>query len=246
MSRMDYERYSQGVCALSEAPIRGIASWKEQWVVPFSPAMPKEIVSQFDRTDLRLRRAREVVFDFGLTLEVLTVTMSITISEFIKNLLNEFKKRELRQLIAFSYTIETDPERLRKLREATGESRYSCYILWLTNRPFDALPDAYKSVEIELYRLARYNSDVNVAILDSTKYPIVVATLMKALEIDTLPALVVSSDPIDLENPKKENTIVFRSGALERLVNQGKLLQVISNICREALEKAMKKIGKGR
>jgi len=28
---------------------------------------------------------------------------------------------------------------------------------------------------------------------------------MRALEIDTLPALVISADPIDLEEPKKEN-----------------------------------------
>jgi len=228
---MSVDRYSQGVYAPSEV----VVATGEQWVIPPSPAPPKEVVPQFDRTDLRLLSVQRAIFDFATTIEWVATSSTVSIvsrvfSELIEDIVRELRKEELKQLVAFSHTIETDPERLRRLREAVGEPKYSCYILWLVNRPFDALPEAYRAVEIELYRLARYNSDVNVAILDSTKYPTIVTTLMKTLEIDTLPALVVSPDPIDLENPRKENTIVFKSGALERLARQGRLLHVISNI----------------
>jgi len=141
------------------------------------------------------------------------------------------KEQELRQLVAFSRTIETDPERLRKLMEAIGESGgYTCYIVWLINRPFEELPDAYKQVERELYLLGRNYNDVHITILDYTKYPTVVADLMKALDIDSLPVLIISPEPIDLKKPERENTIIIKGGALERLARHGKLQKFISNI----------------
>jgi len=145
-------------------------------------------------------------------------------------LLSSLKKRELQKLVAFSHSIETDPDRLQRLRELAGEGRYVCHIVWLVNMPFDSLPNEYKEIELELYKLARYNADIHVLILDSTRYPATVTDLMRALEIDTLPALVISADPMNLKEPRKENTIIFSSGALKRLVNQGKVREILNNI----------------
>jgi len=138
------------------------------------------------------------------------------------------KEQELRQLVAFSRSIETDPERLRKLMEMAGEQLdYSCYIVWLTV-PFEQLPEVYRQVELQLFRLARYNSDVHITILDFSKHPNLVADLMKTLGVDSLPALIISLEPIDLKEPKRENTVVIVKGeAFKRLDRHGKLQEFI-------------------
>jgi len=143
---------------------------------------------------------------------------------------NERKEQELRQLMAVSHTVETDPERLRKLMEASGEPGYTCHIVWLADRPFGELPDAYKQVELELYFLGRYNDGVLVTILDSTKYRNIVTGLVKALNIDSLPVLIISPKPIDLKKPERENTVIIKGEALERLARHDKLRTFISSI----------------
>jgi len=141
------------------------------------------------------------------------------------------KEQELRQLVAFSHSIETDPERLRKLMEMAGEQLgYSCYIVWLTV-PFEQLPEVYRQVELQLFRLARYNSDIHITILDFSKHPNLVADIMKTLGVDSLPALIISLEPIDIREPKRGNTVVIVKGEVFKWLDRhGKLQEFISNI----------------
>ena len=160
-----------------------------------------------------------------------TTSRTMYFSEYLRErFLISRKEEELQKLVAVSHSIETDPERLRRLREAAGEPHYSCYLIWLVNKPYDALPEEYKAVELELYKLARYNADIHLSILDSTRYPAVVADLMRALELDSLPALVMSTKPIDLKRPLKENTITFSHAALRRLAEQNKVALIVANV----------------
>lgn len=217
---MSIDSYQQDTSTISQGIILRI---------PTLPSV-KEIVPQFHKSDMKIYREYIATYGISSSSDIVSADITSALRKFVNELLKKLKERELEHLVALSYTIETDPDRLKRLREITNEAKYSCYVIWLVNRPFDALPDIYKEVEIELYRLGRYNSDIYVAILDSTRYPMVVTDLMRALEIDSLPALILSSDPIDLTKPRKENTIIFKSGALERLAQQGRLIHVISNI----------------
>jgi len=141
------------------------------------------------------------------------------------------KEQELRQLVVFSRSIETDPDRLRKLMEMAGEQLdYSCYIVWLTI-PFDLLPEVYRKVELQLFRLAKNIEHVHITILDKSKHSNLVTDLMKELGIDSLPALIVSLEPIDLKEPKRENTVVIVKGEVFKWLDRHKKLQeFISNI----------------
>jgi len=132
--------------------------------------------------------------------------------------------------MAFSYSIEADPERLRRIRESVGEKEYVCHIIWLVNMPFDSLPEPYRRVEIELYKLVRENKDVHVVVLDERKFPIVVGDLMEEFGVDSLPALIVSQRPIDLRNPDRRDSVVFKRDALKRLIEHERLVDVIWNL----------------
>ncbi|ABL88640.1 hypothetical protein Pisl_1484 [Pyrobaculum islandicum DSM 4184] len=203
-----------------------------RWTPPPTQPISREAAAQFDRADSRLYKITEAASDYDIATAPFAIfTESVKkLEDIVGGLKRAAKRAELSQLVAFSYSVETDPERLRKFREAVGEAEYSSYILWLINAPFDALPETYKEVELELYRLARYNSDVYVVILDSSRFPNVVRDLMAALGIDALPALVVATKPLDLANPDKEGTIVIRSGAVDRMARHGKLTQFVRNI----------------
>jgi len=94
----------------------------------------------------------------------------------------------------------------------------------------EELPEEFREVELELYRLARRSGEVLVTILDFNKHRAVVVDIMKKLEIEDLPTLVVSEKRIDLRNPDKKGTTVIRRGALKRLAEQGRIGELISNI----------------
>jgi len=148
----------------------------------------------------------------------------------INKLIEALKDAELKQLVAYTRTIETDPERLEKLKTLTGEKDYVCHIVWLVNEPLDGLPEEFREVELELYRLARQSGEVLVTILDFNRYRATVVDIMRKLGIEDLPALVVSEKRLDLRNPDRSGTIVIGRGALKRLAKQGRIRELISNI----------------
>jgi len=160
----------------------------------------------------------------------LTSALIAALTFSINRLFEELKDSELRQLVAYTRTIETDPERLERLKDLVGERGYICHIVWLVDRSPDELSEEFREVELELYRLARRSGEVLVTILDFNKHRTVVVDLMRKLGITDLPALVVSEKRIDLKNPDKEGTAVIRSGALKRLAEQGRIRELISNI----------------
>lgn len=193
-----------------------------EWILPRSPYRPEE----------RLEEIFGVVSDtWPLTLTAaVDMNTLYPVHHLWTSLLKSLKERELRDIVAFSHTIETDPDRLSRLREVAGEADYNCYITWLVNAPFDALPDRYREIEEALYRVARYNADVHVLMLDSSRHPIVVADIMRVLGIDSLPALVLSTEPLNPMRPTKENKIIIKTGAIDRLAKQGKIIYLINNI----------------
>jgi len=164
---------------------------------------------------------------------VLALTLASVASfafSMINKLIEALKDAELKQLVAYTRTIETDPERLEKLKALTGEKDYVCHIVWLVGEPLDELPEEFREVELELYRLARRSGEVLVTILDFNKHRTTAVGIMKKLEVEDLPALVVSEKRIDLKNPDKKGTAVIRRGALKRLAKQGRIRELISNI----------------
>lgn len=139
------------------------------------------------------------------------------------------KEKELSSLIACLRNVEADPDRLSKLKEAEGEADYNCYVTWLVNASFDAPPEKYREIEKALYRVAQSN-DVHVLMLDSTRHPLTVAGIMVALEIDSLPALILSTEPLNLMRPTKKNKIIIKAEAIDELIKRGKIIYLINNI----------------
>jgi len=215
-----------------------------QWTLIQTPRTPMkkpivvtrksmDVKLQFDVTRVGARELDSTTLELissSVTPVVEEVVSSIAFTEeVIEKIKEHLKEQELRQLVAFSRSIETDPKRLEQLRKMAGEPEYKCYIVWLT-LPLKQLPKVYRQVELQLYHLVRHNSDVHVTILDSSIHSNLVADLMKTLGVDSLPILIISSEPIDLKKPKRESTIIIKGGALGRLARHGKLQEFISNI----------------
>ena len=136
---------------------------------------------------------------------------------------------ELSGLIVYTHSLITDPERFRRLTELFGD-RWVLHIIWLVNMPFDALSDRYRGVELQLFRLVRYRSDVSVVILDATKFPNIVVGIMIAFGIEELPALIISEKPVDIGNPDARDTVVLGKGAIDRLIERGKVQDFLANL----------------
>jgi len=199
-----------------------------QWTLIQTPRIPMKPIGVARRILFDVTRVGATEFD-DTTLKLMpsltTPVVEIVVSSFT------VKEEELKRLVVSSRSLETDPERLKKLMKMAGESlNYTCYIVWLT-LPFEQLPEVYKQVELQLFKLARNISDVHITILDYSKHSNLVADLMKTLHVDSLPVLIISLEPIDLKEPKSRNTVVIVKGkAFEWLNRHGKLEEFISNI----------------
>jgi hypothetical protein len=180
-----------------------------------------------DRTDLKEYKISGIALDIAIT------ALGRRLAERIVNeMLKSLRKIEISRLMVFTRSLETDPDRLMKLMEAAGERlNYSCHIIWLVNMPHDSLPERYKRVEEELFRLVLHNRDVHVTMLDSGRYPLTASALMDYFGIEDLPAMIIADRLINLEKPDKNNTIVVKAGALDRIArNTDVLKKFISNI----------------
>ncbi|GAB6945401.1 hypothetical protein [Vulcanisaeta sp. JCM 14467] len=151
---------------------------------------------------------------------------TITIPTLGKHLI----KLELSRLMTYTRTLMADLETYKMLVKLAGDRKDILHIIWLIPMPFDTLNDEYKNLGLELFKLAIYRDDVFVVILDATKFHVTVMNIMNTFEISELPALIISEKPIDIERPNVRDTIVLKKGAIDRLIERGKVQDFLVNL----------------
>lgn len=100
-----------------------------RWTPPPTQPISRGAAAQFDRADSRLYKITEAASDYDIATAPFAILSVKKLEDIVGGLKRAAKRAELSQLVAFSHSVETDPERLRKFREAAGEAEYSCYIL---------------------------------------------------------------------------------------------------------------------
>lgn len=155
-----------------------------------------------------------------------TASSAITIPPTGRRLI----KLELSRLMTYTHTLMADLETYRMLVKLVGGEKDILHIIWLIPMPFNALSNKYQNLGLELFKLSIYRNDVFVVILDVTKYPNTVMNIVNTFGIDELPALIISEKPIDIERPDASGTVILKKGAIDRLIEQGKIQDFLANL----------------